>query len=257
MKKQAIYLFLAYALCSATSCKKDSSSSSSNSGLLGMVKSLSEKITSTVTGNRYTKVNFNYDSQGRLSSMIDSSNSGNKELYNYPTSNGFTLDIYEYNMLQIHYSNTFDSKKNILSTYQYNNTKDTTWDTFNYTFNTKNQITTASDFEKWVDSLGIKDSTNTVTNYTYDANGNVITETDNQGSTSSYTYYTTTYTAPTNIFPNQPFLGNLVKSKTTSYGGSPIIVNYTYTFDSMNRVSTKTAISDAGSTTIITTYTYY
>ena len=78
MKKQAIYLFLAYALCSATSCKKDSSSSSSNSGLLGMVKSLSEKITSTVTGNRYTKVNFNYDSQGRLSSMIDSSNSGNK-----------------------------------------------------------------------------------------------------------------------------------------------------------------------------------
>jgi YD repeat-containing protein len=257
MKQQIVCLCLVATLFSVVSCKKTGSNSSNNSVLSGKIKTESEQIYSTVLGSSFLQLNFSYDSQERLTTAVNAANSGSKEVYSYPKANEFYLDIYDSGKVRIHDDITYDNNDRIVSSYQFNNTQDTAWDTYKYTYDSKNNVTSQTVYNITTDALGYITADTIVTHYTYDALSNITSTIDNYGDTTSYTYYSTTYTASTNTYPSKQFTGNLVKTATQSSGGTTITGTYVYAFDSANRVSTITETTSDGSTTVQLGYTYY
>ena len=134
------------------------------------------------------------------------------------------------------------------STFQYDDTQDTT--TEKYFYNSLKQLIAYKEYDYSI----INGSTLTnVADYEYDANGNVIKATDYNGVT-TYTYTTypfSVYGAPDYFAHNK----NLVSTTSLNSGGSIETATDTYTFDSSNRLITDKAVSSVG-ITVIKTYTY-
>ena len=257
MKHQVIYLPVVAALILFASCKKDSGSNPS-SGNTTRIKSISTQVTSPTIGNSNETINFNYDAQGRIVSLIDAANPGTKNIYTYASNNQFTVDGYYSNVLQNHFVLFLNSNLQQDSSYQYNNTKDTASDKFTYTYNSKNQIITSTDKEVSSDSAGYHSTYITTTQYTYDTSGNIVSTSDNFGNVTTYTYYPNLkYNAPLYTSPVKFFYGNYIKTETSNSFGSIATITYTYTFDSQNRLSTSNAVASDGSGSVLTTYTYY
>ncbi len=218
------------------------------------VKAYIEDIT---TGLFHTADTFSltYDGSNRIVSAI--SLSGNKLLYTYNGNTDFNLDIMNGTIINTR-AKTYINSANLLmdSTYQFNNSGDTSTQKFIY--NSANQLIEERNYD-YSALTGPQYVGKDV--YAYDANGNMISdiETDDLGATLQVTTYTYG-SAVANIFTGMIYQAqgskNLPVSITyTPTGGIPQTETITYTFDSDNRVTSETHTSTG--TIVIKSYTYY
>lgn len=209
-----------------------------------LVKTYTEDLKSSA-GNLSSKFNLSYDANNRIISLVSSTNAGDKFVYQYGVNN-YSLEIYNSNVLSIHGDFFLNSNQLLDSNVQYNDTRDTTIE--KYTYNAAKQLTQSMEYE-------IKQSVATLidkTLYEYDANGNVSKESSSNGET-TYTYtglLNTLYTGQ--VYSNQ----NKFLIKTTVIAGAGgVTINHTYTFDSLNRLTSEKAVSSNGDV-VTRTYTY-
>ena len=109
MKQQIVCLCLLATLFSVVSCKKTDSGSNNSSVLSGKIKTESEQVYSPTLGSYSIKLNFSYDTQGRLTTAVDASDANKKEVYSYPKANEFYLDFYDSGKVQIHDDIIYDN----------------------------------------------------------------------------------------------------------------------------------------------------
>lgn len=229
------------------SCKKDSGNSGGSS--VSRPKKYTETITSSVLGNSSTTYNLTYDANGRIISMADASGSGDKFVYQYNANNTFTMDLYNSNVLSIHEIFFINSLSYIDSTFQYNNTGDSS--TEKYFYNAGKQLVKEKEYDYSKASGARLSNTH---NYSYDNNGNPILDVDDNTSI-AYTYYSdlkNTLSLGQLYFP-QPL--NLAKTTTFTSGGSAITKNQSYTFDGSNRLASEKDVLQTGDV-VVKTYTY-
>jgi YD repeat-containing protein len=246
MKFSHLVLATFVGVLSFTSCKKDNSSNNSSSG---QPKTYTEDITSTYLGNSVTTYNLSYDGNGRIVSFISASDPGFKFLYQYNSNNTFTMDLYNSNVVTIHEISFIGPNSYVDSTFQYNNTNDTMTEKIIY--NSDKQVIQQREYD--YSSVYGSTLTNT-TNYTYDNNGNAITQTDNNGTTTT-DYYTDLLNTITLGSIYLPTPKNLPKTVTYTSGGTTESGTHTYTFDSNNRLSTDKTVLTTGDI-VLKTYTY-
>lgn len=257
MKKNLSFFPIIAVIILLTSCGKEySSSPGSKTVTSAKVKTYTEDVTSSYLGNSYTTYDLSYDASDRLVSTISRANSGDKSLFTFPSNNLFRMDLYNSGSLAIHEDFFLNGNLFIDSTFQYNDTRDSS--TEKYTYNINNQLVkiTEYDYSKISGAKLINITTNT-----YDTNGDMTESADLNSNVYTYEYYpdlmyaTPIVTGPPNI--NSAKKNHLVKKQTLKSNNYLIgSVIYTYTFDSNNRISTEKAVgSDASA--IIKTYTYF
>lgn len=237
-------------LATLSSCKKDNSTSTTGSA--NKLKLYIEDATNT-SYNEIDSFNLTYDGQNRITSLYSSKL---KTVYAYPSSNTFTLDLYTYGVLDIHEIAFINSSSLVDSTFQYDNTNDTTTEGYVYS----GKLLMRKSTYDYSASSGAQ--INTQDDYTYDNNGNPIKDIQSDGYGNVYTISTFTYTdkllnysiGPTYI----PQSKNLPATQAQTDGlGNPIAnLTYTYVFDSSNRVVKETDALDNGES-VVKTYVYY
>lgn len=231
-----------------TSCKKEKSSDG-NPSPSSKVKTYTENIDYGGGNTDNATFNMTYDANDRLVSMTSASSPGDRFEYKYATGS-FTMDLYNSNALSIHETFFLNSKSLIDSTFQYNDTKDSS--TEKYIYNSANQLITVKEYDYSKSTGAMLYNT---TNYSYDNNGNVIKTTDDYSIT-TYEYYAD---LKNNLVFGTPYMQankNLVKTTKSGTGSSAIILNHVYTFDASNRISIETITFDSGEVAT-RTYTYY
>ena len=239
-----------------TACQKENSQDQPSVNTSDRVKSYTETITSSSIGNSTTTLNISYDDKGRVTSAVSAASPGDKFVYSFPSNNKFTMDLYNSNVLSIHEDFYLNAASFVDSTFQYNDTEDSS--TEKYTYNANNQLIKLKEYDY---SKTSGSSLYNTTTYTYDASGNLIKTLDTDGEMHTYEYYPDlSYTLPLITGPLNTSATkkmNLVKKLTVSHSG--VVegsAQYTYTFDDKNRISTEKAeISDGSITT--KTYTYF
>ena len=224
------------------SCKKENANDPARTS---KVKTYTEDYTLGNTHIVYT-FNLNYDSEGRLVSMVSTTSQGDRFEYAYQNGEA-TLDIFHSNAVTVHENFYLNNNSQVDSTFQYNDTNDSTSE--KYFYNGKKQIIKMIEYTY---SNG-KATADNVTNYTYDATGNLISEVDYYSQT-TYDYYPDLSYHLNLGLSFLPETINLVKTTTVSYGTTQV-VNHSYTFDSNSRLSTEKAVGDNGEI-VIKTYTY-
>ena len=172
--------FFAFLLFAA--CKKDNDTPSTSSASLP--KTYTEDIRSTGF-NSLTTYNLTYDGDNRITSMTAIPEPAIvKFVYNYSSNNLLTMDLYNSNALSIHEILWLNSSGTLDSTFQYNDTNDSS--TEKYIYNSGKQILQIRNYNY---SSGGSELDHT-TDYIYDNLGNAITESTSNGSSTNYTYYT-------------------------------------------------------------------
>lgn len=246
MKKNLCFFAI---LCSFIlfSCKKENPATPDNSNY--KIKTYSEKL---VSGSDSISVDYNltYDAQNRITSMFMVSNPSEKFVYTYNSGNEITVDIMS-SAGNIHEQSFFKNNQ-LDSTYQYNDTQDTTSE--KYIYNSNNQLTTLYEYDY---SNGQASLSNT-TNYTYDSNGRLVKTEDTFNEVDTYDYYPDLVNTMPLISPlSSSQKINLMKTHTMTSNGYPVgTVTFTYTFDSLNRISTITQ-TETGGVVATSTFTYY
>lgn len=233
-----------------SSCKKDASSSpAANSYRL---KSYTDAVTQPNNSHSVDTFNFSYDDSGRVASIISST--GVKDVYTYPGNNDYIMDVYVANKLNFQEHSFFNSKFLRDSFFTYSPGYDTVTSKFFY--NAASQLVQWKYYD-YSQRYGLMLST---TNYTYDASGNMIKSSNTEGNVVTYEYYTDlSYVMPEvsgSLSPGTAKKMNLVKKMTLTYSTYPGSTrDYTYTFDSNNRISTQKFVSSDG-TVVVRTFTY-
>lgn len=256
MKKNLVALVSFSAIIILSSCQKDKQTDSSTN--LSKVKSFTETVTSTGNGTITATYNVGYDANNRITSVTQTDASGNKFLFTYSTDTKYSLDLYVSGALSIHEDLFMNSNSQPDSTYQYNDTEDTT--TEKYLYNSSAQLVTLKEYDY---SKIYGSEINNSTNYTYDSNGNVAKTTDTNNQVETFEYYPDlVYAMPfTNPASPQGLTSqkkmSLVKTHTVTSNGYPVgSATNTYTFDSNNRISTITQTADDG-TVAVQTFIYF
>ncbi|MDR3716067.1 MAG: hypothetical protein P4L51_24955 [Puia sp.] len=227
------------------SCKKDNSANASSV----RPKTYTENVTSSITGNSVTTFDLTYDNNNRLISVVSTpAPPALKTVYQYGTGS-FTLDLYNSDALSIHEIVWLNAIPYIDSTFQYNDTQDTS--TEKYIYNAGKQLVQKNEYTYSAATGGTLDNTTT---YTYDNNGNVITETDDF-STTTYDYYPDLLTSFSLDMAYLPAPRNLPKTVTINTGGTTESATHTYTFDNNHRLVTDKIVASNGDI-IIKSYTY-
>lgn len=258
MKNIFALFILAAVIISSTSCQKELSATLPPNNSIdssGMLKTYTEGYPSVANPVNLITFNVQYGANKQIIGLISAANPANRFVFTYPLTTKYTQDILESDTLVIHEDFYTNSNGFLDSTYQYNDTKDTSAE--KYFYNSNNQIITMNEYQI---NKGQSELINII-NYTYNADGDLETATGSDLSKETYTYYTdATYVTPlvTGILNINSFKKmHLVKtSNLTSNGMVVISVNYTYTFDAKNRVVTELANGSDGST-ITKGYTYY
>jgi hypothetical protein len=247
MKILLVVVALSISLLSITSCQKEVAGDIINTGdTTGIpvpnqnnptfrVKTYTEDVT-TPNGHIVVSFNLTYDSQGRVTSMTTPSGA-DRFVYQYNTNNSYTLDLFVSNALSIHGIFYINSIGLVDSSLQYNDTKDTSSEKYLYDANKRLLQLRQYDISN---SNSILFNTS---RYEYDAKGNVVKETDNTSQT-TYEY---------NNLPNSLDMGdkyftkNTNLTKKTTYSGSfNGTSDHTYTFDSLNRVTSEKIVTSNG-----------
>ncbi|MEP7376396.1 MAG: hypothetical protein ABI675_23565 [Chitinophagaceae bacterium] len=251
MKKIAFHLLVISSVILFSSCQKDTGGDLPTS--TDRVKSYTEDITSGLIGNSVTTYNLTYDGSNRITGLVSASNPGDKFLYTYNSATTFSMEIFNSNVRVIHEDFFLNGNSWPDSTYQYNNTGDTS--TEKNVYNGNNQIIKLYEYD--YSKITGPDLWNTTT-YTYDAGGNLVKTQDTDDVITTYEYYPDlVYISPVTQPYSHPVKHQLLKKNTLSLNGSIAgSATYTYTFDSNNRVSTEKAVLSDGSI-IVKTYTYF
>ena len=225
------------------SCKKENPATPDNAD---KIKSYTETVTGP-SDNYSATFNFTYDSQNRITSMFLVSAPTEKFVFTYNSDSQVSVDILG-SMGPLH-EDIFLKNSVIDSTFQYNETQDTT--TEKYVYNGSNQLTKLYEYDY---SNGNVFLSNTTT-YTYDSNGNVVKTTDTNNQVETFEYYPDLVNSMPVLSPGMPSKkSNLVKTHTVTSNGYPVdTVTSTYTFDDKNRIST---VTDSSSTQIVVTKTF-
>ena len=240
-------LTVAIAICSLASCKKNGASNPSGN---------SNKLKMYIEDARATPFNsidtfyLTYDNDDRLTSLASAKL---KFTYAYNANTSFTLDLFESGLLSIHEIAYIKGGTTIDSTFQFNNTHDSTTEKYFY-----NGSLLASKITYTYHRLGSQVDSREV--YTYDNNGN-LTKTVQFGGAGNITTYTYTdkplqFTTNPSYYPVQS--KNLpATQKQTDGAGNPIAtVTYSYEFDSAGRVIKETDSLGNG-IFVVKLYTYY
>jgi hypothetical protein len=230
-----------------TACKKSNDAPASNGSL---PKTYTEDIRSSGL-NSVTTYNLLFDANNRITSMAAIPEpSIVKFIYKYTANTSLTMDLYNSNALSIHEILWLNASSKLDSTFQYNDTNDSS--TEKYIYNSDKQLVQIMNYN-YSYTGAVLDHT---TDYTYDNMGNATTESNSDGSSTSYTYYTD--------MPNTLNLGQLffpqpkyfIKTATSSSGGSPLTATHFYTFDSSNRLVKDSASTTGVDAIVIKSYTY-
>ena len=238
-----------------SSCQKpfnDPNPAPQNPSLNLLPKTYTEDYTSDVSGHVVISFNLSYDADNRLVSMVSTTSAGDKFLYGH-TPTTLTTDIYNSNQLSIHYEAYLNASSYIDSTFQYNDTQDSS--TEKYVYNASNQLVQINEY-RYSGALGILPDG--IIKYSYDAVGNLAKETEEFNSvvyqtlTYDYTSLLNTLAISFDYLPKNKYL-----IKTTHYdlNGTTGTLNHTYTFDSSNRLTSEKIVADTGEISI-KTYTY-
>ena len=239
------------AFCFLVSCKKNSGTSSSSNP--NRVKTYIETLTGTGV-NETDTFNLSYNNSGRLVSMASKIQQFN---YAYNGNTSYTLDLFELGQLSIHEIYYINSALHVDSTFQYDDTQDTT--TEKYIYNGSQLMTLMTyDYSNKVSSLSTRDT------YTYDNNGNGIKDVNDDGygninTITTFTYTNTPFQVTINptYFPAAP--KNLPATQTVTDGSGNVQANvtYTYVFDGAGRVIKQTETDNVSGYVGVKTYTYY
>ncbi len=249
MKWKALFV-PAIVLVLISSCKKDNSNSSASNG--NRLKLYIEDATNT-SFNSIDSFNFTYDGQNRITSIYSANL---KTMYAYPTSNSFTLDLYTYGVFNIHETAYINNSLLVDSTFQYNNTNDTTTEGYIYS----GRLLMRKSSYTYTQATGAQ--IDTQDDYTYDNNGNPVKDIQSDGNGNVNTVSTFTYTnqllnysiGPTYIPKSKNLPATQVQAD--GLGNHLATVTYTYVFDSSNRVIKETDAVDNGES-VVKTYVYY
>ena len=252
MKK--IILYAAVIAVALSSCQKEASNTPPLPVQSLKVKTYTEDVRSAFFGNSVTTYNLSYGGSDRLTGMVDAANPGNKFVFAYPSSAKYTIDLFVDNAFELHIDYLLNGQSLIDSSFQYNNTGDTM--TEKYSYNAASQVSMLRQYDY---SSVYEPSLEVTTHYTYDGAGNLVKSEDSDEYIYTFEYYTDkVYLTPQIIpvlVPGEKT--NLVKKMTlTENGILQGSVDYTYTFDSKDRISTiRQDVSDGD--VVIKTYTYF
>jgi hypothetical protein len=212
-------------------------------------KTYTEDLRSSAITSKVT-YNLTYDSKNRLISLAAIPEpSITKFVYQYPDDKTVTLDLYNSGQLSIHENFWLNSFSFVDSTFQYDDSQDTTTEKYFYD---GNHLLTQTN---WYDYAG---SVSTLSNqilYSYDNNGNALSQTDFSGTT-SFTYYTD---LPYTLAMGQPYLSvpkYFIKTTSSNSSGTPVTATHYYKFDSNNRLIQDSAYVSGIDAIAIKTYGY-
>jgi YD repeat-containing protein len=231
------------------SCKKSSNSNTQNNP--NKLKLYIEDASQTPLGIIDT-FTVSYDADSRITALTSLSE---KFVYTYSNSS-FTLDLYQNNALSIHEILFLNNQSYIDSTFQYDNTSDSTTEKYNYNGKLLSRLTSYI-----YSSSGSQ--IDTQDDYVYDNNGNLTTDTQTDGFGDVNTISTFTYTGKILNFSIQPFYfpvksENLpaTQVQTDGVGDTLASVTYAYTFDSQGRVIAETDTDSVSGYTLVKRYVY-
>lgn len=238
--------FFVAALCLLASCKKnDGTNPAGNSNKLKMY------IEDARTNGTHLVDTFtvNYDNDDRLTSLVSPAL---KFVYTY-SSKSYTLDLYESGQLSIHEIAYIGGNSYIDSTFQFNNTNDTTTEGYTYNGSQLEKVLTYS-YSSFGTTVDMRDD------YTYDNNGNLLKDVQSDGQGNVNIAYSFTYTTnPVNVtinptyYPLQSKFLPATQKLTDGSGNALGTITYTYVFDSSGRLTKETDSADNGD---VSTKTY-
>ena len=250
MKKKFLIAHIIFYACAFFSCKKsDNNTTPNNPNKLKLyIENLSQTPYNTI--DTFT---VSYDGDNRITALTSSTE---KFVYTY-SNKSFTLDDYENNVLSVHEILFLNGQSYVDSTFQYDNTLDTTTEKYNYNGKLLTRIT---DYNYSISGTQIDEQED----YTYDNNGNVITDTQSDGYGNINTISTYTYTGKVLNFSTEPFYFP-VKSidipatqiQTDGSGNTLASITYAYTFDSEGRVTSETDTDSVSGYIVVKDYVYY
>lgn len=209
-----IYLFVIVGfLFLVNSCKKDNSATP---------KTPFKKV-ATINISDDPTVNYEYNSDGKLSKLSYGNSSINYNTYTYSENTVIILE---------HYSGIISSDTLFLNSHGYVIKETNGWSTRAYEYD-NNGYCTKQTYDPSSNSPSI-------TNYTY-INGNLLTEVGNNTGTYTYEYYLDKDNTISNEYKGVNFYGksnkNLKKQSILSGSSGSDINTYTYEFDQDNYVS--------------------
>jgi hypothetical protein len=231
------------------SCKKSDPTQNGNSS--SKVKTYIEDYSSQLIHVTDT-FNISYDANDRVISLI-STFSGGKFIYNYSGSSSYTLDIMRNSHLIIRETSFINANLLVDSTFQYNDTKDS--GTTKLIYNSSGLQTQNRTYDYSISTGSVLWKIN---NYTYDPNGNLIKDIDTNPSgninlitTYTYTNVATTVFSLATIYKPLPYkyLPNTITYFYPSTNTTETD-NFSYTFDSFNRVSSQIQLDHNGNSTV-------
>jgi len=247
-------LILPLALIIFAACKKDKSADNSTAAN-AKVKTYTEDITSPGGGHVTATYTLSYDINGRVTGLLVAPPIDFEIKYIYNTGIDYSVEIYNSNVLNIHQDVFHNANSFLDSTFEYNDTKDTTTEKCFY--NANNQLIKTNEYV--YSAITGSSLTNSVT-YTYDADGNMVQSNGTDGISELYEYYPDPFMVYPLLRASDGIATqkhHLIKTHSTTINGYPDeSASFTYTFDEHNRISTEKGISD-DSTVVIKTYTYY
>jgi hypothetical protein len=248
MKKTTSLVLAALLMVAGMSCQKEESVNPPPNST-NKIKTYTEDVTFQ-GGHIAETFNVNYDNKDRVISLVSATTPSSRFEYKY-ASDRFEMDIYVVGNLTIHGTFYLNSSGTLVdSVMQYNDTEDTTLT--KYVYNGNKQLVQQREYEYSKQTGPVLFGT---TYYTYDANGLVIKEKDDDYET-TYKYDKVIKNTVNIGAPYMPLPIQLPTQTITTDGSDTETVNYTYTFDSKNRLATEKAEISAGGT-VIKTYTYY
>ena len=247
-------VILSLAVIIFVACKKDKSADSA-ADANNKVKTYTEDITSPGGVHTIATYTLSYDANGRVTGLIPAPPFDFKILYSYNTGINYSVEVYNSNILNIHEDMFYNANSLLDSTFQYNNSQDTTTEKCFY--NANNQLIKTSEY---VYSVTTGSSLTNSVAYTYDANGNMVQSVGTDAITELYEYYPDLFFAYPLIGPSDGSVSqkhHLIKTHSRLSSGYPDgSASFTYTFDDHNRISTEKGVDD-DSTVVLKTYTYY
>jgi hypothetical protein len=217
-----------------------------NTGFL--VKTYKEDVVSAF-GNYSSTFILTYDASNRIKTMISTANPGDKFVYTYG-SNSYVMEQYNSNVLSIHETFFLNSNNLVDSTFQYNNTRDTTTEKYIYDANKL-----LKELKQYEVSRGTTLTERTT--LTHDSHGNVLTETSTNSPTVTYTYNTAQLETRRIGLIHFTTNKHLVQNSSTTISGMPASATHTYTFDSNNRITSEKQTSAIPGEVLTLSFTYY